>query len=171
MIWVGRDGGPTAAKTRLAIPACMSRTSVVTTPDASPANAPTALISRRCTANPCPPQPSHICTVSAELVSSYRSEHLRSAHLAERVGDELEACAVGVAEVQRNLAVLAELAIAAAGGNVVLTSRSQESADAAATQVNGSAAGVPAHAVDEEAARRCIGISLERFGSVDILIN
>jgi NAD(P)-dependent dehydrogenase (short-subunit alcohol dehydrogenase family) len=58
-----------------------------------------------------------------------------------------------------------------AGANVVLTSRKQDSADAAAAQVGGQAMGVAAHAVDEDAARRCIDLTLERFGSVDILVN
>ncbi|MGP3998782.1 SDR family oxidoreductase [Streptomyces sp. 8N706] len=62
-------------------------------------------------------------------------------------------------------------AIAAAGGNVVLTSRSQEAADAAAARVGGAALGVGAHAVDEEAAQRCVDLTLERFGSLDILVN
>src|SRR5262249_8526592 len=53
----------------------------------------------------------------------------------------------------------------------VLTSRSQESANAAAAEVNGNAIGVAAHAVDEQAAQRCIEVTLERFGSVDILVN
>ncbi len=57
------------------------------------------------------------------------------------------------------------------GANVVVTSRKQESADAAAAQVGGNALGVAAHAVDEEAARRCAELTLERFGSVDILVN
>src|SRR6516162_10685783 len=42
--------------------------------------------------------------------------------------------------------------LAAAGANVVLTARKQEAAD-------------------EAAARRCVDLTLERFGSVDILIN
>lgn len=62
-------------------------------------------------------------------------------------------------------------ALAAVGANVVLTSRSQEAADAAAAQVGGTAVGVGAHAVDEEAARRCVELTLERFGSLDILVN
>lgn len=61
--------------------------------------------------------------------------------------------------------------LAGAGANVVLTSRKQESADAAAAQVAGNALGVAAHAVDEDAARRCVDLTLERFGSVDILVN
>ncbi|ORV07805.1 3-ketoacyl-ACP reductase [Mycobacterium celatum] len=58
-----------------------------------------------------------------------------------------------------------------AGANVVLTSRKQDSADAAAAQVGGNALGVGAHAVDEEAAQRCVELTLERFGSIDILVN
>ncbi|MBV8178203.1 MAG: SDR family oxidoreductase [Mycobacterium sp.] len=61
--------------------------------------------------------------------------------------------------------------LAADGANVVLTARKQESADAAAEQVDGNAIGVAAHAVDEEAAKRCVDLTVERFGGVDILIN
>jgi NAD(P)-dependent dehydrogenase (short-subunit alcohol dehydrogenase family) len=61
--------------------------------------------------------------------------------------------------------------LAGAGANVVVTSRKQESADAAAEQVGGNALGVAAHAVEEEAARRCVEKTLEKFGSVDILVN
>ena len=61
--------------------------------------------------------------------------------------------------------------LAAAGANVVLTARKQEAAEAAAAQVGEKAVGVGAHAVDEDAARRCVELTLERFGSVDILIN
>ena len=61
--------------------------------------------------------------------------------------------------------------LAADGANVVLTARKQESADAAAEQVGGSAIGVAAHAVDEDAAKHCVDLALERFGSIDILIN
>ncbi len=61
--------------------------------------------------------------------------------------------------------------LAASGANVVLTSRKQESADAAAEQVGGGAIGVAAHAVDEGAAKRCVDLTLDRFGSIDILVN
>jgi NAD(P)-dependent dehydrogenase (short-subunit alcohol dehydrogenase family) len=61
--------------------------------------------------------------------------------------------------------------LAADGANVVLTSRKQESADAAAEQVGGSAIGVAAHAVDENAAKRCVDLTLDRFGGIDILVN
>ncbi|MFG2828152.1 SDR family oxidoreductase [Streptomyces sp. NPDC048434] len=76
-----------------------------------------------------------------------------------------------VTGASRGIGLAIAQAIAAAGGNVVLTSRSQEAADAAAAQVGGTALGVGAHAVDEEAARRCLELTLERFGSLDILVN
>jgi NAD(P)-dependent dehydrogenase (short-subunit alcohol dehydrogenase family) len=61
--------------------------------------------------------------------------------------------------------------LAEAGANVVLTSRDQESADAAAAQITGSALGVAAHVADEEAAQRCMDVTVERFGGIDILVN
>ena len=61
--------------------------------------------------------------------------------------------------------------VADAGANVVLTSRKQESADAAAAQVGANALGVAAHAVDEDAAQRCVDLTLQRFGTIDILVN
>ncbi|BCO36837.1 NAD(P)-dependent oxidoreductase [Mycobacterium heckeshornense] len=69
---------------------------------------------------------------------------------------------IGLAVAQR---------LARDGANVVVTSRKQENADAAAAQVGGNALGVAAHAVEETAAQRCIDLALERFGSVDILVN
>ncbi|MBX9399097.1 SDR family oxidoreductase [Streptomyces sp. TRM72054] len=76
-----------------------------------------------------------------------------------------------VTGASRGIGLAIAQAIAAAGGNVVLTSRSQEAADAAAARVGGTAIGVGAHAVDEEAAQRCVDLTLERFGSLDILVN
>jgi NAD(P)-dependent dehydrogenase (short-subunit alcohol dehydrogenase family) len=67
------------------------------------------------------------------------------------------------------LAIAQRLALG--GANIVLTSRKQESADAAAEQVGGTAVGVAAHAVDEDAARHCVDLTLDRFGSIDILVN
>jgi NAD(P)-dependent dehydrogenase (short-subunit alcohol dehydrogenase family) len=62
-------------------------------------------------------------------------------------------------------------ALATSGANVVLTSRKQEAADEAAAQIAGNAIGVGAHAVDEDQARRCIDLTLDRFGGIDILVN
>lgn len=76
-----------------------------------------------------------------------------------------------VTGASRGIGLAAAQAIATAGGNVVLTARQQESADAAADAVSGNAIGVGAHAVDEPAAQRCIELALEQFGSVDILVN
>ncbi|MFD4429520.1 SDR family oxidoreductase [Nocardia sp. NPDC058497] len=76
-----------------------------------------------------------------------------------------------VTGASRGIGLAIAQSIAAAGGNVVLTSRTQESADAAAAQVSGNVLGVAAHAVDEDAARRCVELTMERFGSVDILVN
>jgi NAD(P)-dependent dehydrogenase (short-subunit alcohol dehydrogenase family) len=56
------------------------------------------------------------------------------------------------------------------GANVVLTARTQESADAAAETLTG-AVGFAAHATDSAAARRCIDFTVEHFGRLDILVN
>jgi NAD(P)-dependent dehydrogenase (short-subunit alcohol dehydrogenase family) len=71
----------------------------------------------------------------------------------------------------RGIGLVAAQALAAAGANVVVTSRKQDAADAAAAQIAGNAIGVAAHAVDEEQARRCVDLTLQTFGSVDILVN
>ena len=69
---------------------------------------------------------------------------------------------IGLAMAQR---------LAEGGANVVLTARSEERAAAAAAQIGSNVLGMAAHAVDEDAARHCIDVTLERFGSIDILIN
>src|SRR6201996_3187050 len=61
--------------------------------------------------------------------------------------------------------------LADAGANVVITSRKQESADEAAAQIGAKALGVGAHAVEEDAAKRCVDLALDRFGGIDILVN
>jgi NAD(P)-dependent dehydrogenase (short-subunit alcohol dehydrogenase family) len=61
--------------------------------------------------------------------------------------------------------------LADAGANVVVTARKQESADAAAAQIGAKALGVGAHAVEEDAAKRCVDLTLDRFGRIDILVN
>jgi NAD(P)-dependent dehydrogenase (short-subunit alcohol dehydrogenase family) len=62
-------------------------------------------------------------------------------------------------------------ALSAAGANVVLTSRHQEAADAAAERVGRGALGCAAHVADEDAADACVRSTVERFGSLDILVN
>lgn len=76
-----------------------------------------------------------------------------------------------VTGASRGIGLAAAQALAAAGADVVVTARQREAADAAAAQIGGSALGFAAHAVDEDAARRCIQTTLERFGSIDILVN
>jgi NAD(P)-dependent dehydrogenase (short-subunit alcohol dehydrogenase family) len=76
-----------------------------------------------------------------------------------------------VTGASRGIGLAIAQGLAGAGANVVLTSRKQEAADAAAAQVAGNAIGVAAHAVDEAAAQRCVDLTVQRFGSVDILIN
>jgi NAD(P)-dependent dehydrogenase (short-subunit alcohol dehydrogenase family) len=76
-----------------------------------------------------------------------------------------------VTGASRGIGLAAAQALAAAGASVVLTSRSQQAAEAAAAQVTGSAVGFEAHAADADAARRCVEFALDRFGSLDILVN
>ncbi|RMI30146.1 SDR family oxidoreductase [Nocardia stercoris] len=76
-----------------------------------------------------------------------------------------------VTGASRGIGLATAQALATAGANVVLTSRRQEAADAAAESITGNVHGVAAHATDEQAAQRCIDITLDLFGSVDILVN
>ncbi|WP_113700823.1 SDR family oxidoreductase [Nonomuraea lactucae] len=76
-----------------------------------------------------------------------------------------------VTGASRGIGLAIAQSLAAGGVNVVLTARKQESAEAAAAQVKGTAVGYGAHVADEEAARGCVEFALERFGSLDILVN
>ncbi len=76
-----------------------------------------------------------------------------------------------VAGASRGIGLAAARALAEAGADVVLTSRKQDAADAAAAEIGGSAVGVAAHSADEDQARRCLERTLERFGRLDILVN
>jgi NAD(P)-dependent dehydrogenase (short-subunit alcohol dehydrogenase family) len=62
-------------------------------------------------------------------------------------------------------------ALAAAGANVMLTSRKQDALDEAAAGMTGSVATYAANAGDPEAAHGCVAATVERFGGLDILIN
>ena len=57
------------------------------------------------------------------------------------------------------------------GANVVLTSRKAAAAEAAARSVGDRAVGFEAHATSEERARACVRETLDRFGSIDVLVN
>ncbi|NGP06733.1 SDR family oxidoreductase [Rhodococcus sp. 14C212] len=89
-------------------------------------------------------------------------------------GGDLSGRTAIVTGASRGIGFATAQALASAGANVVLTSRSQESADAAAGRIvapGGTVVGFAAHAADEDQARRCIMATIERFGSLDILVN
>ncbi|AXT86130.1 3-oxoacyl-ACP reductase [Aeromicrobium sp. A1-2] len=76
-----------------------------------------------------------------------------------------------VTGASRGIGLAAAAALHGAGANVVLTSRTEEAAVAAASSVGDRALGIGAHATDGAAARLCVEQTLERFGSIDILVN
>jgi len=57
------------------------------------------------------------------------------------------------------------------GANVVLTARTLEAAQTAASKVGERAVGFEAHATSGEAAQECIDFTMARFGSIDVLVN
>lgn len=57
------------------------------------------------------------------------------------------------------------------GASVVLTARTAAAAEAAAAELGPRAAGFGAHAADEDAAEACAAFALDRFGSLDVLVN
>ena len=62
-------------------------------------------------------------------------------------------------------------ALASAGAKVMLTSRKQADLEAAAAAIDGETAVFAANAGEPEQAEACIAATVERFGSVDILVN
>ena len=61
--------------------------------------------------------------------------------------------------------------LVADGANVVLTARTLQAAEAAAAPLGERAAGFGAHAASAEAAEACVAFAIERFGSLDVLVN
>src|SRR3954447_10531279 len=76
-----------------------------------------------------------------------------------------------VTGASRGIGEACAAALVDAGANVVLTSRHQEAADAAAEPLGERAVGFAAHVADEAAAEACVTFAVERFGSLDILVN
>jgi NAD(P)-dependent dehydrogenase (short-subunit alcohol dehydrogenase family) len=77
-----------------------------------------------------------------------------------------------VTGASRGIGLAIAEALAVGGASVVLTSRRREAVEAAAATLGSDrVAGYGAHAADADAAAACIDFALERFGSVDILIN
>lgn len=77
-----------------------------------------------------------------------------------------------VTGASRGIGLAIAEALLAGGANVVLTSRRQEAADAAAASLGSErAVGYGAHATDEEAARACIDFAIAEFGGLDVLVN
>ena len=72
-----------------------------------------------------------------------------------------------VTGASRGIGLAAAAALHDAGANVVLTARTEE----AAASVGPRAVGVGAHVTDEDLARACVERTMERFGSVDVLVN
>jgi NAD(P)-dependent dehydrogenase (short-subunit alcohol dehydrogenase family) len=62
-------------------------------------------------------------------------------------------------------------AYAAAGAKVMISSRKQEALDEAAAAMEGEVATFAANAGEPEQAQACVAATVERFGSVDILVN
>jgi NAD(P)-dependent dehydrogenase (short-subunit alcohol dehydrogenase family) len=59
----------------------------------------------------------------------------------------------------------------AAGAKVMLSSRKLDGLEAAAADIGGETAVFPANAGDLDAADRCVAATIERFGTLDILVN
>src|SRR4051812_33009105 len=63
------------------------------------------------------------------------------------------------------------LAMAEAGASVMITSRKPEGLEAAAAEMKGDVAWFAANAGEPDQTAACVAATVDRFGSVDILVN
>jgi NAD(P)-dependent dehydrogenase (short-subunit alcohol dehydrogenase family) len=88
------------------------------------------------------------------------------------VGIDLSGRTAIVTGASRGIGLASAQALLEAGASVILTSRKQEAADAAAASLGSDrAVGYCAHVTDEEAAAACVAFAVEQYGSLDILVN
>ncbi|UFQ19690.1 MULTISPECIES: SDR family oxidoreductase [Streptomyces] len=76
-----------------------------------------------------------------------------------------------VTGASRGIGLAAAAALRDHGARVVITSRSQERAEEAATELGDGVVGFGAHATDEDAARACVEFTLATYGRFDVLVN
>lgn len=77
-----------------------------------------------------------------------------------------------VTGASRGIGRATALALAASGASVMLSSRKQQDLEAVAAEIGDDRAAVfAANAGDTDAAAACVAATVERFGSVDILVN
>jgi NAD(P)-dependent dehydrogenase (short-subunit alcohol dehydrogenase family) len=88
------------------------------------------------------------------------------------VAADLQGKTAIVTGASRGIGLAIAEALVEGGASVVLTSRHQEAADTAASSLGSErAVGFGAHATDEDAAAACVAFAVERFGSLDVLVN
>lgn len=83
----------------------------------------------------------------------------------------LDGKAAIVTGASRGIGLAIARRLAESGAKVMITSRKPDAIAAAAAQLPGEVAFFAANAGDEEAAQACVDAALERFGSIDILVN
>ncbi len=94
--------------------------------------------------------------------------------MAAAASSELAGKVMVVTGASRGIGRAIAAASAEAGANVMLTSRRQQSLDEAATAIGsapGDVATFAANAGDPDAPEACMAATVERFGTVDILVN